>query len=173
MQHLGTVEEARGKVLADARRCMDRIRTIAASTFDDPDSAVEVLQKLRAESYEDLNQIQHEHLILCAVEWLIGQGLCSKEIDWYWNPRQTGDHTEPDLLGKCHGETIVSAEITTSGKPDGVIDTRMGKTLAKLSRQAGQLFYFVHTVAMANRASTKVRKAAWSIRVVQLEPVRP
>lgn len=170
MRNLGAREEARAKVLADARCCMDRIRAIAACTFDDPDQAMDVLQRLRAESYEDLNQIQHEYLILCAVEWLVDQGLCARVTEWYWNPRQTGDHAEPDLLGKTDGTTIVSAEVTTSARPDGVIDTRMRKTLDKLSQQPGQRFYFVRTAAMANRAATKARKANWDIRVVQLAP---
>lgn len=168
MQNLGTMEEAREKVLADARCCMERIRAIAACTFDDADQAIDVLQRLRAESYEDLNQIQHEYLILSAVEWLFDQELCARGTEWYWNPRQTGDHAEPDLLGKIDGTIVVSAEVTTSARPDGVIDTRMRKTLNKLSQQPGQRFYFVRTAAMANRAGTKVRKANWDIRVVQL-----
>lgn len=168
MQRLGTIEEAKTKVLDDSRRCMNRIRSIAEEPFDTPDAAVRVIQQIRAETYEDLNQIQHEHLIVCAAEWILAQNICAPDTHWYWNPRQTGDHSEPDLAGVVNGATVVSAEITTSAKPDGVIDTRMRKTLEKLSRQSGQLFYFVRTRAMATRAETKIRKAGWNIRVTQL-----
>jgi hypothetical protein len=168
MQRLGTIEEAKAKVLDDSRRCMARVRSIAEASFDTSDAAVRVLQQVRADTYEDLNQIQHEHLILCAAEWLLAQSICASDTEWYWNPRQTGDRTEPDLAGVVNGATVVSAEITTSANPDGLIDTRMRKTLEKLSRQSGQLFYFVRTHAMATRANTKVRKAGWRIRVTQL-----
>jgi hypothetical protein len=168
MHILGTIEEAKGKVLADAKRCMERIRNVASLPFNTPSEAVQVLQRIRSETYEDLNQIQHEHLILCAAEWLLAQGICDHQTRWHWNPRQTGDYAEPDLMGISSGATVLSAEITTSAKPVGVIDTRMQKTLAKLAQQNGELYYFVQTQAMASRANTKVRKAGWKIRVVQL-----
>jgi len=168
MHRLGTIEEARAKVLADARCCMDRIRNISSIPFDDPDTAVDILQRVRSESYEDLNQIQHEHLALCAVEWFLKEGICPRETEWHWNPRQTGDDKKPDLMGLHNGTTLVSAEITTSANPDGSIDTRMRNTLAKLTQQDGQLHYFVRTPSMATRANTKIRKSAWNIRVVEL-----
>jgi hypothetical protein len=48
------------------------------------------------------------------------------------------------------------------------IDSRMKDTLAKLSLMEGQRFYFVGTAGMAMRAETKVRRANWSIKVVQI-----
>jgi len=168
MQSLGTIQEAKAKVLADAKRCMERIRILSATSFDTASQAVQVLQRIRSEAYEDLNQIQHEHLIACAAEWLVEHEDCPPETRWDWNPRQTGDHTEPDLVGRVGGVILVSAEITTSARPDGVIDTRMRNTLAKLSQQDGRLHYFVQTAAMATRAATKIRKAGWNIRVTQL-----
>ena len=168
MLRLGTIEEAKQKVLDDARLCMARIKAISEDSFDTPSDAVRVLQRVRSETYEDLNQIQHQHLIVCAAEWFLTQNICKPETRWYWNPRQTGDHTEPDLAGIANGGIVVSAEITTSAKPEGVIDTRMRKTLTKLSEQQGSLFYFVRTQAMAARAATKIGKAGWNIKVVQL-----
>jgi hypothetical protein len=168
MQRLGTIDEAKAKVLQDSRRCMERIRSIAEIPFDTSEDAVRVLQRVRSETYEDLNQIQHEHLIVCAAEWLLIHGICKPETQWSWNPRQTGDHSEPDLAGVVRGAKVVSAEITTSERPVGVIDTRMRNTLEKLTAQPGELFYFVRSKPMESRAWTKVRKAGWNIRVVQL-----
>ena len=168
MQILGTTQEAKEKVLRDAKLCMERIRNIAGTSFDTARDGVLALQRIRSEAYEDLNQIQHEHLIVCAAEWLISQNVCAPDTQWRWNPRQTGDHSEPDLVGFSNGNVLVSAEITTSAKPDGVIDSRMRKTLAKLSQQAGKLFYFVQTEPMATRAATKIRKAGWNIQVAKL-----
>lgn len=168
MQRLGTFEEARSKVLTDVRQCIARVQRISSEPFDDPDTAVTILQRLRGETYEDLNQIQHEHLILCAVDWLLTQRICPSDTQWYWNPRQTGDNAQPDLVGKRHGASLVSAEITTSANPEGKIDTRMRNTLAKLAQQSGRLFYFVRTNAMAIRANTKIRKGGWDIEVVRI-----
>ncbi|UWF50134.1 hypothetical protein NYP20_03995 [Pseudomonas sp. N3-W] len=168
MQDLGVIEDAKAKVLDDAGRCFVRVQDIAKNTFDTPREAVRILQILRAEIYEDLNQIQHEHLIICAAEWLLSGGVCDLNTEWYWNPRQTGDDVEPDLRGVANGVTLVSAEITTSANPVGTIDSRMRNTLAKLSQQSGNLFYFVQTEAMAKRAETKIRKSGWSIQVILL-----
>lgn len=114
------------------------------------------------------HQIQHEHMILLAADWLIREGRCDARTEWSWNPRQTGDNTEPDLRGCLDGAITVSAEITTSKKPDGVIATRMAGTLQKLSQMQGALFYFVRTDSMSNRARTKTKKAQWPIEVVRL-----
>ena len=87
---------------------------------------------------------------------------------WYWNPRQTGDHTEPDLRGIYSGAILVSAEITTSEKPVGTIDSRMKKILTKLAAMQGEKFYFVRTSEMRQRAATKITKGGWEIEVIQL-----
>jgi hypothetical protein len=130
--------------------------------------AVALLARLREEVYEDLNQLQHEHLIIRAAVWLRDNNLVPPDTSWSWNPRQTGDHTEPDLAAEVRGARVASAEITASANPQGVIDTRMAKTLAKLNGMTGAKYYFVRTEAMRQRAQTKVTKAAWSIRVVSL-----
>ena len=63
---------------------------------------------------------------------------------------------------------MISAEITTSEKPVGTIDSRMQKTLAKLAEMQGAKFYFVRTPQMQQRANTKITKVGWNIEVVQL-----
>ena len=75
------------------------------------------------EASEDLNQIQHECLILQGLEWLRKNGFISV-ADWEWNPRQTGTSTEPDLRGRTAGEILISAEASASEFPKGLIDTR-------------------------------------------------
>jgi len=126
-----------------------------------------VTDRLFREVSEDLNQIQHEFLILHGLRWLRGNGFES-EIDWEWNPRQTGTADEPDLRGSLNGATLISAEASASELPGGMIDTRMRETLEKLSRMPGQKFYFVRTDEMATRARTKVTKANWPVRVVKV-----
>lgn len=168
MERLGTFEAANAKVLADAQRCIARIKQLCAESVATADDGVKVLRVLREEAYEDLNQIQHEHLIVHAAQWLIHQKHCSTAVEWSWNPRQTGNDSEPDLRGVQGGAVVVSAEITTSREPVGVIDTRMRKTLAKLAQTEGRKFYFVRTEAMQRRAATKIAKAGWQIQVVLL-----
>jgi hypothetical protein len=168
MELLGTFEQAKQKVLADVQRFVATIRELAALPFTTCEAGVGILDRVRRETYEDLNQIQHEHLILCAAEWLLAQAICEPSTQWSWNPRQTGNHQEPDLRGMDGNTIVVSAEITTSERPVGVIDTRMHKTLRKLAAMEGSKFYFVRTQAMERRARTKVEKAGWEIRVVRL-----
>jgi hypothetical protein len=130
--------------------------------------AIDLLARLRAEVYEDLNQLQHEYLIVVGARWLLDRNLVPSEVQWLWNPRQTGDHLEPDLAALYQGRHLISAEITASAKPSGVIDTRMARTLAKLSEMEGERYYFVRTTAMRQRAITKVARNVWPIQVVLL-----
>ena len=124
------------------------------------------LREIRSSVYEDVNQIQHEYLLLWGLEWLLDNGFDSKAV-WEWNPRQTGSGIEPDLMGSVGGTTLASAEACTSENPLGMADSRMRDTLEEVSRMQGQKFYFVGTAGMAVRAGTKARKPQWAIRVVQ------
>jgi len=73
-----------------------------------------ILQRLCQEIYEDLNQIQHEAMILRTARSLQGRELAEQNVESYWNPRQTGTAEEPDPRGIIAGRIVVSAEITTS-----------------------------------------------------------
>jgi hypothetical protein len=153
MERLDTFQDAHAKVLVNAQRCMEKIRQLSARTFDTAEGGVRILQALRRETYEDLNQIQHEHTIVRAAQWLIAQEKCSQRTQWFWNPRQTGDATEPDLRGLEDGDVVVSAEITTSQNPVGVIDSRMRNTLAKLAEAEGAKQ--VRKIILTGHVSTK------------------
>ncbi|NJC87172.1 MAG: hypothetical protein FIB02_01335 [Desulfuromonas sp.] len=168
MDKLGTFAEAHRKVLADIQKILATVQKHSSLPCTTAEAGIKILNRLRKETYEDLNQIQHEHLIVRAAEWIIAKEKCPPETVWYWNPRQTGDHSEPDLRGTCAGKIVVSAEITTSENPVGTIDTRMQKTLAKLSEMQGARYYFVRTETMRQRAETKVVKGGWRIEVVIL-----
>ena len=171
MERLGSLTDARSKVLSDVNRLLNVVQRVASTSVTSVESGIAVLKELRAETYEDLNQIQHEYMILCAADWLVAQNRCPPDTVWSWNPRQTGLADEPDLRGECKGVVVVSAEITTSTEPKGLIDSRMRDTLLKLSTMAGQRFYFTSSAAMCQRARTKTRKAGWQIETVHLAPV--
>jgi hypothetical protein len=147
---------------------LTRIQSIAGAPVDAVGRGIDILKRLRAETYEDLNQIQHEYMILCSAQWLIEQNRCPADTIWSWNPRQTGGADEPDLRGEQNGAVLLSAEITTSTEPKGMIDNRMRRTLEKLSKMAGQQFYFTASPAMFQRAQTKIRKGGWQIEAVCL-----
>lgn len=168
MEQLGTFQEAHRKVLADVQRFLTTVNRLSAMPCTNAETGIAILDRLRREAYEDLNQIQHEHLIVRAAEWLLAEQRCAPETLWFWNPRQTGDGSEPDLRGSHASVIVVSAEITTSEKPVGTNDSRMQKTLAKLAEMQGDKFYFVRTPQMQQRANTKIAKGGWKIEVVQL-----
>lgn len=166
MKSLGALDEAHSKVLLDIQRCLGAVQRITSEPCKSIAAGITTLHRLRKETYEDLNQIQHEHLIVRAAEWIEGNALQPAGTAWSWNPRQTGDSSEPDLRGSLRNQVVVSAEVTTSERPVGIIDKRMQSALAKLSKMGGEKFYFVRTQAMKTRAETKCLKATLSIRVV-------
>lgn len=168
MKRLGTFAEAHQKVLDDTKRSLETIRRLSSLPCETTEAGIDILSSLRQESYEDLNQIQHEHLIIKAAEWLSSEERFSAGIEWSWNPRQTGDSSEPDLRGTLDCKIVLSAEVTTSARPVGTIDTRMQKTLAKLAQMPGGKFYFVRSEEMRQRAATKVAKGGWPIAIVRL-----
>jgi hypothetical protein len=140
---------------------------LSAKEIEGIQSGVATLRIIRASAYEDINQIQHECLVLRALRWIVDNGSPS-DILWEWNPRQTGTANEPDLRGSRNGTVLISAEASASERPIGLVDSRMRKTLEKLSRMEGQKYYFVCSEEMACRANTKIVKNKWSIKVILL-----
>ena len=169
LEKLNCVEEANEKVLKDMNTFISSVREFSKNDISSPSSGLKILRNIRATVYENLNQIQHEYLILQGLIWLKDSGYNDESVQWYWNPRQSGDATEPDLRAVKNGNIIVSLEATTSEKPQGVIDSRMRDTLSKLNGMEGEKFYFVRTAEMENRANTKVGKNGWDITVVKIE----
>jgi len=169
MKPIKSLDDATHKVLKEARQLLDSLRRHIKTEPITVAEAIFTLSAIRQEVYEDLNQLQHEYLILAAAQWLRENDFITEEHELYWNPRQTGDDTEPDLAARQNGSPVVSAEITASKSPKGTIDTRMAKTLAKLNTMEGIKFYFVATEEMYQRAATKIGKAKYMIRVVKLQ----
>ena len=167
MERIDDLAKAEAKVLCDMQGIVSKIRRLSAQEVEDVHDGIVQLREIRSSIYEDLNQIQHEYLILQGLGWLLENGFDS-EIDWEWNPRQTGGANEPDLRGSLNGRVLVSAEASASENPVGMVDRRIKETVEKLSQMEGQKFYFVRTDGMANRARTKITKRNWSIKVVQV-----
>ena len=172
MEKLRDIQQAETKVLTDTREVLRELRRLSEDV-DSPSQGIDRLRDIRTTLYENLNQIQHEYLILQGLRWLRAGGYNGEYLEWYWNPRQTGNSSEPDLLAREGSRVVLSAEATTSESPQGVIDSRMRHTLAKLSSMEGDKFYFVRTIAMATRARTKVSRNSWNIEVVHIEQGRP
>jgi hypothetical protein len=168
MQPFGDLEQARQKVLTDTTKLVLEIQALTAALPSTVSEGLTLLRTIRSSAYENLNQIQHECLILDALAWLTPKGLVPQDSTILWNPRQSGLGSEPDLLVKVGGRVILSAEVTTSEKPVGTIDSRMAKTLRKLSAMEGQLFYFVCTASMEQRARTKAAGLDAGISVVRI-----
>ena len=168
MEQIVNLSLAEKQVLQKVRQLLFMIRRTTAEEPSSLKDGVGVLERLRNDNYENLNQIQHEAMILRAALDLQIRDLAGKPVDWYWNPRQTGGLEEPDLRGIVAGNIYISAEITTSKSPIGAIDKRMGATLEKLSKMPGKKIYFVRTEAMEKRAKTKVSKADYPIEIRQL-----
>ncbi|MFN3250668.1 hypothetical protein [Roseibium album] len=160
---------ARAKVQSDLKCIFEKLGAMTQGVSQlELDAGLLRLAQIRSEVYEELNQIQHEYAALCAVEWLASRNDAAG-LAWHWNPRQTGDHTEPDVRATRDGMIVLSAEVTASASPKGTIDKRMHNTLAKLSLMDGRKFYFVRTEAMRRRAATKVGRNNFPVEVVLME----
>jgi hypothetical protein len=171
MEPIPSLATAENKVLSDIKECLKTIRNLTGDEPASTSEGVKLLQRLRQAVYEDINQIQHEELILRAAKFFEQSDFKGKKVDWYWNPRQTGDASEADLRGVIAGEIALSAEITTSERPVGGLDSRMASTLKKLNDMPGQRYYFVRTQEMAQRAMTKTSRAGYTITVKKIEPL--
>ena len=169
MERIGSIKQTEERILAEMNSLLSTVRDFAGENVSDIKTGLSRLRGLRSSVYEDLNQIQHECLILDGLKWVKENCQVSPDAQWYWNPRQTGDSSEPDLRGVVDGEIVVSAEATASEKPQGGIDKRMRDTMAKLNKMDGKKFYFVRTDEMKKRAKTKVGSNPWSITVVKAE----
>jgi len=167
MQKIENSTSAEAKLLADIQSVLSIIKRLSDQQIENVQVGVAQLRMIRSSVYEDINQIQHEYLIVRALGWLLQEG-CASEVTWEWNPRQTGTSNEPDLRGSLSGTVLISAEASASERPVGVIDSRMKETLYKLSQMAGQKYYFVCSDEMACRARTKIQKHSWPITVVRL-----
>jgi hypothetical protein len=169
MKPLGDLDTEAERILREARELLAILRQHVKDQPSTVAEAISILSAVRHEIYEDLNQLQHEYLIIKAANWLREANYIPEGGDLFWNPRQTGDDKEPDLAISRNGKRVVSAEVTASKSPKGLLDTRMAKTLTKLNVMEGEKFYFVCTSEMRQRAETKISKAKWPIRIVTLQ----
>src|SRR5687767_12048206 len=90
MQRIVTLADARQKVLADIGVFITQLRSLTRHTPRSVKDGIATLRQIRRTAYEDLNQIQHESLILEAAAWLAARNLIPASASMYWNPRQTG-----------------------------------------------------------------------------------
>ena len=166
MEVVGNIEKARDKVFSDVKKLLEDLRSLTESAPKSVDEGIARIAEIRECAYEDLNQIQHEYLILEAANWLVASGRVQKDAKWSWNPRQTGGSDEPDLRAEVDAITKVSCEITTSRRPVGTIAKRMRNTIEKLSEFEGSKFYFVRTEQMLKRAEKYISDSGWPIEAV-------
>jgi hypothetical protein len=168
MKPLGSIESASEDVFKDARNLFERLRNHTVHEPITVAEAIKSLNHIRQEIYESLNQIQHEYLTIQAAKWLLNDDPTLEGALWLWNPRQTGGSNEPDLVAFRKEISLISAEVTTSLAPVGVIDSRMRDTLTKLNQMKGKKYYFVVSEEMRKRAQTKILKSGWDIKIVLL-----
>lgn len=169
MKEIDNFSSAEAALLNELKDVFSHIRLAGKARLTNLEVGLEILQNLRYLVYENMNQVQHEALILKAVKLLEAEFHPSVAIRWFWNPRQTGSKDEPDLCGVDNrGRVIVSAEVTSSQKPGGAISKRMDQTLAKLSAMSGDKYYVVTTEQMERRAKSKIQNLGYKIAVLRM-----
>src|SRR5262245_34331411 len=133
MKPLNDIEAEETQILLRLRECITRIQQLLDGGVADVSSGISLLRLLRNGSAEDINQLQHAALALAAVRHIQSQRPDTAVLDWHWHPFQTGGIDEPDLRATNGTSVIISAEVTASERPVGVIDRRMAHTLQKLA----------------------------------------
>ena len=162
MEQIGNLSSAEERVLEKVKQLLSDAKRDVEEEPSNFKDGIRVVERLREDIYENLNQIPHEAMIIRAVRDLQSKDLAGKSVDWCWNPRQTGGPKEQDLRGTVNGSICISAEITAS---KSLIDETIAATLEKLSKMPGKKIYFVRTEPMEKRATTKVNNHDWSIQV--------
>jgi hypothetical protein len=169
VEEIGDIACAETTLLNELKEVFSHIRVAGKAEPTNLELGLEILKTLRRLVYEDMNQLQHEALIIKVAKLLEVDFYPSVAISWLWNPRQSGAKDEPDLRGMDHrGQIIVSAEVTTSENPGGAIDRRMAKTLAKLSTMPGDKYYVVTSEQMECRAKSKLQSLGYEITVLRI-----
>lgn len=169
MKEIRDFSSEESRILSQLKDVFSHIALAGQANLTSLESGLEILRSLRHLVYEDMNQLQHEALIL-EVAKLIRDDFHPDVVRWLWNPRQTGRNDEPDLRGlDDQGRIVVSAEVTTSENPQGTIDGRMARTLEKLSTMSGEKYYVVTTQAMERRATSKVNSLNLPINILRIE----
>jgi hypothetical protein len=169
MDELGSFEQARRSVLADAQRTLAGIKRVAADPADSIAATIAVLHGVRKQAQDCLQQIQHQQMIVSAAEWLVRHRAGGESLRWLWNPRSSERGTA-DLVGLEGDAVLVCAEVNALDEPIGVSDAQMRRALSKLAAMDGSRYYFVRSGSMKRRAVTRVVKSGWDIAVVQIAP---
>ncbi len=169
MRPLNSVPEARRLALADLRGLIRSLRRLTACVPEPLDEELLALRRILQAVYKELNQVQHECLVLESFEWLADHGEAPLGATWSWNARQTGDRFDSDLAARLGRQQVLAAKVTTPERPVGSIDRRMASTLQKLAKLQGSKFFFVRTRQMEQRAQTKVNRHRLPITIVRLD----
>jgi hypothetical protein len=169
MEEIGDIALVEATLLNELRGMFSHIRLAGKAEPASLERGLEILRSLRSLVYENMNQLQHEALILKLAKLLEADFYPSVAVRWFWNPRQTGRKDEPDLRGvDKRGQIIVSAEVTSSESPQGLIDARMAKTLAKLSTMPGDKYYVITSEQMERRAKSKLSNLGYDISILRI-----
>ncbi|MGE5712355.1 MAG: hypothetical protein ACM32F_00660 [Betaproteobacteria bacterium] len=168
MLDLGTLDNAREKILHDAQRAVLALRRFDYPPVESIQDGVAQLTALREQAYDNVVQLQRAQLIVRAAEWLLEHDLGNTDTRWQWNPRRPADQDEPDLQGSAGERIIVSAMVAASHLADSALDARLRRSLSKLASLPGKKFLFVDTTSLKRRAVTRILLASWDISVVQI-----
>ena len=74
------------QILRDMKEIVLKVRGLSVRDVENVRGGITQLREIRSSVYEDLNQIQHEYLLLRGHAWLLANGFDAR-IEWAWNPR--------------------------------------------------------------------------------------
>ncbi len=180
MLELGTLEDARTRILESAQRAVLAVRRLENVPVQSIEDGVAQLTVLREQAHDSLIHIRRAQLIVRAAEWLLSHDHGNQSTRWHWCPRRTADPGEPDLQG-CEGQVTLSAMVVAAHSTEGSGEAQLRRALAKLATMPGRKFLFVDTTALKRRAVTRILLTSWDISVVQIalpdatgaRPIRP
>ena len=109
MKRLPNLDVAEAQVLNDIAVFVKSVRDLTKADITSTAQGIKTLTQLRRTAYEELNQIQHEEMILRAARFLETTVFSGQPLTWFWNPRQTGDDRglHPVLRGEVNSVSVV------------------------------------------------------------------
>lgn len=161
------IETAKKEFEENLKAKLESLANLIVVKCTNLEDQIKLINQIRKEIYEDLNQFQHAYLLIKSAEYFKTK---FPEIDkWEWHPFQTSGDLEPDLRGYCMDKVLINVEATTAQNPKGKIDTGMKKTLFKLNQHIqGDNYYVIQTDKMLERAKSKIKNNNLNIRTLVL-----
>ncbi len=102
---------------------------LSFNNTDDVTSTTKSLREMFNKLQGTIYQLDKDSMILQAIDWITKYKNLSDKTTWILNSQLTKDSSLPDIQARLWRKTSLSAMVSTSEKPVGVINSRITNNL--------------------------------------------